>query len=210
MRQAGRPPYPNNTMAFNPLLPANGSLISAPELRSQFNGLRDEIAAGSITGAQVDSTNTGAPGNPATAGVTLSAGVLHFDFTTIPAGQDGEVTQAQLSNDLANNSNYDLSQAMAVSSNNSNGVSLLGVSVSDPPTQAEVQSIANKLDELITGAAAVISRPLAPTFGGMRAKDHSTETEDPGRAFWSSPALEGLTRVFQRKTLLSLRRLLSV
>ena len=32
---------------------------------------------------------------------------------------------------------------------NSNGVALLGQVVSDPPTQAEVQQIANKLDELV-------------------------------------------------------------
>ena len=35
------------------------------------------------------------------------------------------------------------------SSNNSNVVSTLGIGVSDPPTQAEVQQIVNKLDELI-------------------------------------------------------------
>ena len=34
-------------------------------------------------------------------------------------------------------------------SNNSNGVAALGLAVSDPPTQAQMQAIANKLDELI-------------------------------------------------------------
>jgi hypothetical protein len=32
---------------------------------------------------------------------------------------------------------------------NSNGVGTLGMAVSDPPTQGEVQAIADKLDELI-------------------------------------------------------------
>jgi hypothetical protein len=34
-------------------------------------------------------------------------------------------------------------------SNNSNGVSALGMFVSDPPTKGEMQAIASKLDELI-------------------------------------------------------------
>ena len=38
---------------------------------------------------------------------------------------------------------------MVRSSANSNGVVLLSLTVSDPPTQSEVQSIATKLDELI-------------------------------------------------------------
>ena len=42
-------------MAFNPLLPVNGSQIVAAELRSQFTGLKDEIdtlAGDSVTQAQ--------------------------------------------------------------------------------------------------------------------------------------------------------------
>jgi hypothetical protein len=35
------------------------------------------------------------------------------------------------------------------SSANSNGVGTLAIGISDPPTQSEVQQIANKLDELI-------------------------------------------------------------
>ena len=30
-------------MPFDPTLPVNNSLVSAPELRSQFNGLQDQI-----------------------------------------------------------------------------------------------------------------------------------------------------------------------
>ena len=42
-----------------------------------------------------------------------------------------------------------LDNAIAGTSSPSNGVALLGLAVSDPPTQAEVQLIVNKLDELI-------------------------------------------------------------
>jgi hypothetical protein len=38
---------------------------------------------------------------------------------------------------------------LSQSSANSNGVGLLNLVVSDPPTQSEVQDLANKLDELI-------------------------------------------------------------
>jgi hypothetical protein len=57
-----------------------------------------------------------------------------------PQGNDGppgEVTNAQLAS------------ASAGTSSNSNGVNTLGLTVSDPPTQAELQQIADKLDELI-------------------------------------------------------------
>jgi hypothetical protein len=43
----------------------------------------------------------------------------------------------------------DLSNALTTTSTNTNGVSTLGLVVSDPPAQAEVQAIADKLDELI-------------------------------------------------------------
>jgi hypothetical protein len=45
--------------------------------------------------------------------------------------------------------NAQLSSAIAGTSNFSNAVALLGMAVSDPPTQSEVQQIVNKLDELI-------------------------------------------------------------
>ena len=55
-----------------------------------------------------------------------------------PQGPTGEVSAA------------DLSSAIATTSANSNGVALLNLTVSNPPTQAEVQALANKIDELIT------------------------------------------------------------
>lgn len=56
-------------------------------------------------------------------------------------GDPGEVTSQQLS-DAINN-------AMAGTSANSNSIQLLGLTVSDPPTQSELQVVADKLDELI-------------------------------------------------------------
>ena len=43
----------------------------------------------------------------------------------------------------------DLSAAIAGTSTNSNTVGTFGMAVSNPPTQAEVQTVADKLDELI-------------------------------------------------------------
>ncbi|MCX7010147.1 MAG: hypothetical protein NTY53_23405, partial [Kiritimatiellaeota bacterium] len=71
------------------------------------------------SGPQGNQGNDGAPGNDG------------------PQGAPGEVSAQQLSD------------AIATTSANSNGIMQLGLTVSDPPTQSEVQAIANKLDELI-------------------------------------------------------------
>ena len=46
-------------------------------------------------------------------------------------------------------SNAQLYSAINGTSNKSNAVSMLGMTVSDPPSQGEMQAIASKLDELI-------------------------------------------------------------
>jgi hypothetical protein len=43
-----------------------------------------------------------------------------------------------------------LADAIAGTPTNCNGVQLLNLTVSDPPTQSELQAVANKLDELIS------------------------------------------------------------
>lgn len=96
-------------MAFNPSLPVAGSEIDAVELRAQFNGLRDEVAA--------------IPAGP--------PGANGAD------GAPGEVSAADLLNERINHAR------------NPTGVAALGLMVSDPPTQAELQVVAAKLDELI-------------------------------------------------------------
>ncbi len=45
--------------------------------------------------------------------------------------------------------NAALASAISGTSSNTNAVATLGLLVSDPPTQAEMQSLANKVDELI-------------------------------------------------------------
>ena len=46
-------------------------------------------------------------------------------------------------------SNQQLSDAIAGTANNPAGVNALGLSISDPPTQSELQAVVNKLDVLI-------------------------------------------------------------
>ena len=95
--------------------------------------------------AIVDSVTTLNPGDNATVQTSFDGSNVRFQFG-IPRGQNGndggsgppgEVTNAQLSSAIAGTSNF------------SNAVALLGMAVSDPPTQSEVQQIVNKLDELI-------------------------------------------------------------
>jgi hypothetical protein len=43
----------------------------------------------------------------------------------------------------------DLGTAIGGTSSNTKSIATLGLTVSDPPTQSEMQIIANKLDELI-------------------------------------------------------------
>jgi hypothetical protein len=164
-------------MPYDPTYPATNALIESAPLRDQFNSLKDLIdAIQTITTAVVDGTSTLSPGSAATVTLSVSSGTLHFSFA-IPQGfhgadggqgeqgiqgiqgiqgergsqgeqgvqgiqgyqgEPGEVTLSQLDN------------AIAGTSSNSNGVALLGMAVSDPPTQGEVQLIVNKLDELIT------------------------------------------------------------
>ena len=52
-------------------------------------------------------------------------------------GAPGEVTS------------MDLGTAIGGTSANTNAIGQLGLTVSDPPTQSELQAVANKLDELI-------------------------------------------------------------
>ena len=73
-------------------------------------------------GAQGPQGNNGADGSPGPQG---------------PQGNPGEV------------SNADLSNAVAGSSANSNGVEPLSLAIDDPPTQAQLSQILNKLNELI-------------------------------------------------------------
>jgi len=93
--------------------------------------------------AVVDGVNTLGPGSAATVDVSFDGTNVHFTFG-IPQGNDGtpgEVTDADLSAAIG--------AVISGSSANTNGVTALGIGVNDPPTQSDVQTIANKVDELI-------------------------------------------------------------
>jgi len=98
--------------------------------------------------AVVDSVTTLNPGDPATVQTSFDGSNVHFQFGiprgntgndggSGPPGPPGEVTFMQLNS------------AINGTSNNSNAVNTLAMTVSDPPTVGEVQAIASKLDELI-------------------------------------------------------------
>ena len=95
--------------------------------------------------AVVDAVTTLTPSDPATVSVSFDGTNVHFNFG-IPRGYTGadgtpgppgEVSLAQLTS------------AINTTSSNSNAVTTLGLVVSDPPTQGEMQSLADKMDELI-------------------------------------------------------------
>ena len=81
-------------MPFNPSLPANGAPVVSPELRAQFNGLKDLIDAG-IPGPQGPQGNPGPQGvpgpqgDPGPTGAQGPAGANGSDGATGPQGAQG-------------------------------------------------------------------------------------------------------------------------
>ena len=159
---------------FNPSLPLDGSLIVADVLRDQFNGLVvmiESIPAGppgpqgpqGIQGPQgvpgqpfatavVDGVTTLTPGQPAWVSSTFDGTDVHLTFGIPegypgaqgqqgepgPQGPAGEVTNAQLS------------AAISGTAVNPMNISPLYISISDPPTQSEVQQILSRMNDLIS------------------------------------------------------------
>ena len=133
---------------LNPGDPATVTLtVSAGTLHFLFGiprGLegvagQDGAPGAPFANAVVDSVTTLPPGSPATVTVSFDGSLVHLSYA-IPAGEpgvNGEVTNAALA------------AAIATTSSNSNAVPTLGLVVSDPPSQAEVQTLANKMDELL-------------------------------------------------------------
>ena len=137
-------------MSYDPSKPEDGSVIVAAELRGQFSGLHDEISAvPAVTGAVVDGVTTLAAGNLATVTVSLTTGVLHFTFA-LPegvAGPPGEVTQAQLSNDLVNTQNAAVLTVLPLTSANTNNIQPLSITSGD----FVVQALIEKVNEMLLG-----------------------------------------------------------
>ena len=76
-------------MPYDPNFPPTNAELTSPAFRDQFQGLKALIdAIPSVTNAQVDSITTLNPGDPATVGVSITGGVLHFSFG-IPQGTEG-------------------------------------------------------------------------------------------------------------------------
>lgn len=154
-------------MPYDPALPANGTDMVSAEMRSQFQGLKSLIdLVQSINAAQVDGVTTGNPGDPAAVSITVNGTTLHFTIT-LPRGDEGlpgiqgipgnDGGQGIPGTDGAPGADGNpgevttaaLDSAISGTSSNTNGVATLGLTVSDPPTQGEMQSIAHKLDEFI-------------------------------------------------------------
>ena len=144
-------------MPYDPAQPADFSPLDPQVMRDQLNSLHElivNVPAGP-PGPGLDfrgEWETGvayAPGDVvfygerlfvaigASQDTTPDGDVAHWRTLSI-TGPPGEVTLADLQAERVNN---------AV---NPTGVTVLGLSVSDPPAQSEVQALASKLDALIT------------------------------------------------------------
>ena len=140
-------------MPFDPSKPVNNSPLSSAEMRGQLNALNDAIAAipagppgpvgPAFSNIQIGSVTTGTPGSPAGAQVNVFGSNVELSFT-IPAGDTGapgEVSNATLAGEIAG------------TARNPNTVSMLGITVSNPPTQAELEQVIAKINELIGALA---------------------------------------------------------
>jgi hypothetical protein len=128
-------------MPFDPNYPPQDAEIESAPLRVQFTSLKTLIdAVPTITSAVVDAVNTLPAGDPAEVSVSVIGDVLHLSFG-IPMGQSGPPGEVTLA---------DMNAAIATTSSNSNGVSLLSQAVDPDYNQSQMQVLFNKVDELIT------------------------------------------------------------
>ena len=136
-------------MPYDPNFPPHNVELISAQWRDQFHGLKelnDALAAGTVTAAVVDAVNTVAPGTPAAVTASVVGNTLHLTFA-LPQGADGAPGAAGATGDV---SSGQLAAAIDGTSSNTNAVANLGMAVSDPPTQAELQAVLGKLNEVIT------------------------------------------------------------
>ena len=95
--------------------------------------------------AVVDGVNTLEPWESAAVDVSFDGSNVRFTFG-IPRGNDGSSGADGMPGEV---SQQQLDDAIANTSANSDGVSTLDLFPSDPPTQAEMQDVVNKINELI-------------------------------------------------------------
>lgn len=126
----------------NPLPPGSAPAASVAKVDSTLHFTFDLPV--SIASVVVDSVTSVGPSDPVSVSATLIGDVLHLSFAISrgfdgAAGTPGEVSNATLAAEIAG------------TARNPTSVPPLNLTVSDPPTTAEVQAIANRLDELRAG-----------------------------------------------------------
>ena len=139
-------------MPFDPSKPETGSPLASQQMRDQLNGLKaliDAIPAGpagpagpvgpAFSSIQIGSVTTGTPGSPAGAQVSVTGNNVELSFT-IPAGDTGAAGEV---------SNATLAGEISGTARNPNTVAPIPFTVSNPPTQAELQAVVDKVNELI-------------------------------------------------------------
>jgi hypothetical protein len=95
--------------------------------------------------AVVDSVNTVDPGTPASVNVSYDGSNVRFTFD-IPRGFDGQAGNDGAPGEV---SLAELNNVISSSSANSNNVSTLALGASPDYDQSQLQTLANKIDELI-------------------------------------------------------------
>ncbi|HEV7405237.1 MAG TPA: hypothetical protein VGO11_19995 [Chthoniobacteraceae bacterium] len=144
-------------MPFNPLLPANGSPDSSAEMRSQLTGLFDLIQSIPVGPQGPPGTNgndggTGPqeiPGPPGNDGAPGAAGGQGPEGPQGPPGNDGSAGAPGPAGPQGPAPDTSAFAPRPVS------VVPLSLVVSEPPSQADVQAIVTKLNELIAALQAV-------------------------------------------------------
>ena len=161
------PPFTNfivdGVNMLNPSDPASVNVnFDGSAVRMIFNLPRGFTGNDGGTGAQggpgpqgppfanaiVDSVTTLNPGENATVQTSFDGSNVRFQFG-IPRGQNGNDGGSGPQGPPGEVTTMQLNSAVNGTSNNSNGVNTLAMTVSDPPNVGEVQAIASKLDELI-------------------------------------------------------------
>ena len=165
-------------MSYDPQLPQEDTDLDAAQMRSQFQGLKTLIDA-VPPGVQGPPGPQGTPGADGRAVVSvyddgsgrcitqMSDGATYgpFIIASGPQGMNGnqgdpgaQGPQGPQGNDgpqgpqgpTGEISAADLSSAIGGTSANSNGVGLIAYTPSDPPTAADWQVLADKMNELMT------------------------------------------------------------
>ncbi len=130
---------------------------------TDLRGVQGEAGTAGMNGSQGIQGETGAPGGSINelrveygmiqwraSGANNWQDVIALSALQGPQGAAGEVTSAAMATAISNEETARNAAIAAGTSNISNSVATLGLAVSATPSQAEVQSIADKLDELIT------------------------------------------------------------